>query len=191
MSASGETHKERGRILFLTRRWSPAWARASWFILLGYCMTNARSSRLTQGQRDTEHRPAGPQCFSHQLGSWRGALGNGAAVHGPADRHPSGDLGGLLKDAVGNGGQGWGQCTDTAYCKPRMCPAPTLTYGFRAACPSGTGVIPSLRGLGWERVPLSRAGQRRMQLTCSCWDDGQQMSHCQQQQGLGILFQIR
>lgn len=84
-----------------------------------------------------------------------------------------------------------GDSAATAYCKPRMCPAPTPTYGFEAACPSGTGVIPSLRGLGWERVPLSRAGQRKMQLTCSCWDDGQQTSHCQQQQGLGLLFQIR
>lgn len=35
---------------------------------------------------------------------------------------------------------------------------PTLTYGFEAARPPGTGIIPGPQGLSWEQVPPSQAG---------------------------------
>lgn len=56
--------------------WAPVWPSASWFI----CTNSVRSSWPAQGQRDTEHHPPGSQSFSQQLGSQRGALGNGAAA---------------------------------------------------------------------------------------------------------------
>lgn len=39
----------------------------------------------------------------------------------------------------------------------------TLTCGFDAAYPSGTGIIPGPQGLSWELVPPSWAGQCRTQ----------------------------
>lgn len=38
-----------------------------------------------------------------------------------ADQQPSGGLGGLIREAVSDVGQGWGQSTGSSYCKPGLC----------------------------------------------------------------------
>lgn len=70
-------------------------------------------------------------------------------------REPSGGLAGLIRDAVSDVGQGWGQSTGTLIASQGCVwhQALTLTCGFDAACPFGTGITPGPRGLSWEQVP--------------------------------------